>query len=174
MENTLTLAFEQETPKLRGFIGKRVADSSDVEDILQDVFYELIEADRLMKPIEQVGAWLFQVARNRIVDLFRRKKTESLDDETLLLRERYLPSPDDGPDALYARAVLMDEIEAALKELPPNQREVFVLHEVEGQSFKEISAATGVSVNTLLSRKRYAVIYLRERLEAIYKEFTKG
>ncbi len=173
MENALTLAFENETPKLRGFIGKRVADSSDVEDILQDVFYELIEADRLMKPIEQVGAWLFQVARNRIVDLFRRKKTESFDDETLLL-ERYLPSPDDGPDALYARTVLMDEIEAALGELPANQREVFVAHEVEGQSFKEISAATGVSVNTLLSRKRYAVVYLRERLEAIYKEFTKG
>ena len=173
MENVLTLAFEQEAPKLRGFIGKRVADSSDVEDILQDVFYELIEADRLMKPIEQVGAWLFQVARNRIVDLFRRKKTESLDDETLLL-ERYLPSPEDGPDALYARTVMMDEIEAALAELPANQREVFVAHEVEGQSFKVISAATGVSVNTLLSRKRYAVIYLRERLEAIYKEFTKG
>ena len=154
-------------------------DPSDAEDILQDVFYELVEAYRLMKPVQQVTAWLFQVARNRITDMFRRKgRTTSqnepvalaADGETLLLEE-LLPSPDGGPEAAYVRSVLAEELEVALDELPDEQREVFIAHELMGYSFKELSASAGVSVNTLLSRKRYAVLYLRERLQAIYDEF---
>ena len=121
-----------------------------------------------MKPVEKIGGWLFQVARNHITDLFRKKKPLPLDEPMLL------PSPDAGPEALYARAVLLEEIEAALDELPSNQREVFVAHEIEGRSFAEIAQATGVSVNTLLSRKHYAVLHLRGRLESIYEEFLKG
>jgi RNA polymerase sigma factor (sigma-70 family) len=166
--------FEREKPRLRNFIRKRVADQRDVEDILQEVFYELIEAYRLMKPVEQVTSWLFRVARNRITDLFRsnqRKATSSGED---LNWEDLLPSPDAGPDAAYARSILAEELDAALEELPDSQREVFIAHEVMGYSFKEIAAQTGASVNTLLSRKRYAVLHLRERLQAIYDDFTKG
>ena len=165
-------AFERDESRLRGFIRKRVLDTSDAEDVLQDVFYELIEAYRLMKPMEHTTAWMFRVARNRIVDLFRRKKAVSLnesvgeDDEGLML-EDLLPSPDAGPEAIYARGVLLETIEEAMEELPENQREVFVAHELMGKSFKELSDETGTSVNTLLSRKRYAVLYLRERLQAI-------
>jgi RNA polymerase sigma factor (sigma-70 family) len=172
---------ERDQPRLRNFIRSRVPDPRDAEDILQEVFYELVEANRLLMPIEHVTGWLFRVARNRITDLFRKKKPESLsaaisdgDNEGDFLQlEDLLPSPDAGPDALYARSVLLDELEFALEELPKEQREVFVGHELEGRSFKQMSAETGVGVNTLLARKRYAVLYLRERLRGIYDEFTK-
>jgi len=171
----------QEQSRLRNFIRRRVPDPRDAEDILQEVFYELVEANRLLMPIEHVTGWLFRVARNRITDLFRKKKPESLsdavtasDEEEPLLLEDLLPSPDAGPDAFYARSVLLDELEDALDELPDEQREVFVGHEIEGRSFKEMSAESGVSVNTLLSRKRYAVLHLRERLRSIYDESTKA
>jgi len=174
----ITEVVEREQSRLRNFIRRRVPDPRDVEDILQDVFYELVEANRLLMPIEHVTGWLFRVARNRIIDLFRKKKPDSLsdqaaaDDEGEVLRlEDLLPSPDAGPDALYMRSVLLDELELALDELPAEQREVFVAHELEGRSFKEMSTETGVSVNTLLARKRYAVLHLRERLQQIYDEF---
>jgi len=167
--------------RLRNFIRRRVPDPSDVEDIVQDVFYKLVEANRLLMPIDHVTGWLFRVARNRITDLFRKKKPglfsdAALEDEDgeLLQIEDLLPSPDAGPEALYVRNVLLDELELALDELPGEQREVFIAHELEGRSFKEIAAETGVSVNTLLSRKRYAVLHLRERLQSIYDEFTKA
>jgi RNA polymerase sigma factor (sigma-70 family) len=169
----------EERFRLRNFIRKRVPDPSDVEDILQEVFYELVEANRLLMPIDHVTGWLFRVARNRITDLFRKKKPEPFSDAVVenedgkLLRiEDLLPSPDAGPEAVYVRNVLLDELELALDELPSEQREVFVAHELEGRSFKELSAESGVNVNTLLSRKRYAVLHLRERLQSIYDEFT--
>jgi RNA polymerase sigma factor (sigma-70 family) len=172
---------KREESRLRKFIRRRVPDPRDAEDILQDVFYELVEANRLLMPIEHVTGWMFRVARNRITDLFRKKKPESLSERSvagegdeLLRLEELLPSPDAGPEALYARNVLLEEFELALEELPEEQRKVFVAHELEGHSFKEIAAETGVSVNTLLSRKRYAVLHLRERLQNIYDEFTKG
>jgi RNA polymerase sigma factor (sigma-70 family) len=179
-DRRITEAVKQEQSRLRNFIRRRVPDPRDAEDILQEVFSELVEANRLLVPIEHVTGWLFRVARNRITDLFRKKRPESLsdavaiaDDESLTL-EDLLPSPDAGPDALYARSVLLEELEEALDELPEEQREVFVGHEIEGRSFKEMSAESGVSVNTLLSRKRYAVLHLRERLRAIHDEFTKA
>jgi RNA polymerase sigma factor (sigma-70 family) len=166
--------------RLRNFIRRRVPDPSDAEDIVQEVFYELVEANRLLMPIEHVTGWLFRVARNRITDLFRKKKPETFsgaavegEDGELLQIEDLLPSPDAGPEALYFRNVLLDELEIALGELPREQREVFVAHELEGRSFKELSAKSGVSVNTLLSRKRYAVLHLRERLQSIHDEFMK-
>ena len=172
---------KREQSRLLNFIRRRVPDPLDAEDILQEVFYELVEANRLLMPIEHVTGWLFRVARNRITDLFRKKKPERFsdaavanDDEELLRLEDLLPSPDAGPDALYARSVLLDELEFALDELPDEQREVFVGHEFEGRSFKEMAAETGVSVNTLLSRKRYAVLHLRERLQSIHDEFKKA
>jgi RNA polymerase sigma factor (sigma-70 family) len=171
---------KREQARLRNFIRRRVPDPGDAEDILQDVFYELVEANRLLMPIEHVTGWLFRVARNRITDLFRKKKPEPFSDaavagqdDELLRLEDLLPSPDAGPDALYARGVLVEELALAVDELPEEQRDVFVAHEVEGRSFKEIAAETGVNVNTLLSRKRYAVLHLRERLQSIYDEFTK-
>src|SRR5580704_3458426 len=174
-----------EGARLRTFIRRRVPDPAAAEDLLQEVFYELVEANRLLMPIEHVTGWLFRVARNRITDLFRKKKPESFsdtavasndDDEDgeLLGFEDLLPSPDAGPEALYARNLLLEELESAVDELPPEQREVFVAHELEGRSFKEIAAQTGVGVSTLLSRKRYAVLHLRERLQNIYDEFTKA
>jgi len=172
---------DREQSRLRNFIRRRVPDPRDAEDILQDVFYELVEANRLLMPIDHVTGWLFRVARNRITDLFRRKKPESLGDAIVagedgerLQLEDLLPSPDDGPDAIYARGVLLEALELAVEELPAEQRGVFVAHELEGRSFKDMAAETGVSVNTLLSRKRYAVLHLRERLQAVYDEFTKG
>jgi RNA polymerase sigma factor (sigma-70 family) len=175
-DERITEAVAREQPRLRSFIRRRVADPGDAEDILQDVFYELVAAYRLMQPVEQVGAWLFRVARNRIIDLFRKRTREAraTDSEEMLRWEELLPSPDAGPDALFARGVLMDELDAALDELPQEQREVFVAHEIEGRSFKELAAETGLSVNTLLSRKHYAVLHLRKRLQAIYDEFTKA
>jgi len=157
-----------------------VPDPSDAEDIVQEVFYELVEANRLLMPIEHVTGWLFRVARNRITDLFRKKKPETFSDAAVegeggevLQIEDLLPSPDAGPEALYVRNVLFDELELALDELPKEQRKVFVAHELEGRSFKQMAAETGVSVNTLLSRKRYAVLHLRERLQSTYDEFMK-
>ncbi len=183
-DHLIALAMEKEESRLRGYIRNHIADRSLTEDILQEVFCELIEAYRMMKPIEQVGAWMFRVARNRIVDLFRRRqtdsKTDSLSDEVYghedgesVPLEDLLPSPDEGPEAAYARAVLLEELEEALDELPEEQRAVFVAHELEGKSFKELAAETGVGVNTLLSRKRYAVLHLRDRLQSIYEEFGK-
>jgi len=170
----------REQARLRNFIRRRVPDASDAEDILQDVFYELVEAYRLMQPIEQVSAWLFRVARNRITDLFRKKKPEALadqafemDDGERFLLEDLLPSSDGGPEAAYARSVLLEELQTALAELPEEQREVFVAHEIDGRSFKELAAESGLSVNTLLSRKHYAVVHLRERLQGIYDEFNQ-
>ncbi len=181
-DQRISEAIDREGSRLRNFIRRRVADREDAEDVLQDVFYELVEAYRLMKPVEQVTAWLFRVARNRITDLFRRKSREALRSQppavtgtggTLQL-EDLLPSPDAGPDAAFTRSVLLEELDAALDELPDEQREVFIAHELMGYSFKELAAETGVSVNTLLSRKHYAVLYLRERLQAIHDEFTKA
>ena len=168
----------KERPRLRGFIRRRLRGEADVEDVLQDVFFRLVEANRLFMPIEHVTGWLYRVARNRITDLLRRRIPESLDDEAfegedsegIRLGDR-LPSPEAGPDAAYARRVLLDELKRALEELPEEQREVFVAHELEGRSFAELSAETGVNVNTLLSRKRYAVLRLRERLRNIHDEF---
>jgi RNA polymerase sigma factor (sigma-70 family) len=172
---------EREQSRLQNFIRRRVPDPRDAEDILQEVFYELVEANRLLMPIEHVTGWLFRVARNRITDLFRKKKPESFsdaavadDEEELLRLEDLLPSPSAGPDALYARSVLLEELEFALGELPAEQREVFLAHELEGRSFKDMAAESGVSINTLLARKRYAVLHLREQLRSIYDEFTKA
>jgi len=172
---------EQEQSRLRRFIRRRVPDTSDAEDILQEVFYELVEANRLLMPIEHVTGWLFRVARNRITDLFRQRRPEPFGDavgadgeEEPGRLEDLLPSADAGPDALYARRVLLEEMEAALDELPAEQREVFVGHELDGRSFKQMAAESGASVSTLLSRKRYAVLHLRKRLRRINEEYTKG
>jgi RNA polymerase sigma factor (sigma-70 family) len=180
-DQRISEAVKREQSRLRNFIRRRVPDTRDAEDILQDVFYKLVEANRLLMPIEHVTGWLFRVARNRIIDFFRKQRPESFSDvavedagDELLQLEDLLPSPDAGPEALYARNVLLDEMELAIDELPAEQREVFVAHELEGRSFAEIAAETGVNVNTLLSRKRYAVLHLRERLQGIYDEFTKG
>jgi RNA polymerase sigma factor (sigma-70 family) len=178
-QDRISQVFTREQSRLRHFIRRRVPDPRDAEDILQDVFYELVEANRMLMPIDHVTGWLFRVARNRITDLFRKKKPVSLSDsvtdhEERLQLEDLLPSPDAGPEALYARNVLLDELELAIAELPEEQREVFVAHELEGRSFKEMAAESGVSVNTLLSRKRYAVLHLRARLQSIYDEFTKA
>jgi RNA polymerase sigma factor (sigma-70 family) len=170
----------REQARLRNFIRRRVPDPRDAEDILQDVFVALVEANRLLMPIEHVTGWLFRVARNRTTDLLRKKRPESFDqlavrdgDDELLGLEDLLPSPAAGPEALYARGVLLAALESAVDELPEEQRRVFVAHELEGRSFKEMAAETGVSVNTLLSRKRYAVRHLRERLQGVYDEISK-
>ncbi len=180
-DQQISEAISREQSRLRNFIRKRVADQGDAEDILQDVFYELVELYRMMKPVEQVTAWMFRVARNRITDLFRRKKREGLRNEPAVTEdgevrwlEELLPSPDAGPEAAYARSVLSEELDDALDELPEEQREVFVAHELMGYSFKELALQSGVSVNTLLSRKHYAVLHLRQRLQAIYDEYRKA
>jgi RNA polymerase sigma factor (sigma-70 family) len=180
-DDRISEAIDRDKTRLRNFIRRRVADPSDAEDILQEVFYELVEAYRLMKPIEQVGACLLRVARNRITDLFRKRKPEASTNDPVaeeegefLTLEDLLPSRDAGPEAAYARTVLLAELEDALEDLPDGQREVFLAHEIEGRSFKDLAAETGLSVNTLLSRKHYAVIHLRERLRAVYDEFTKA
>ncbi len=179
-DRQITQVVAEQRTRLRNFIRRRVPDPADAEDMVQEVFYELVEANRLLMPIEHVTGWLFRVARNRITDLFRKKKPVASSDAAIedeggeLLRiEDLLPSPDAGPEALYFRNVLLDELELALEELPREQREVFVAHEIEGRSFKELSAKSGVGVNTLLSRKRYAVLHLRERLQSIYDELGK-
>jgi len=154
----------REWSRLRSFIRGRVPDARDAEDILQDVFYAFVEANRLLMPIEHVTGWLFRVARNRITDLFRERTPEMLQVDDLL------PSPDAGPEAEYARAVMLEALEDAIAELPAEQRDVFIAHELDGRSFKEMAAASGVGINTLLSRKRYAVLRLRERLRRIYDD----
>jgi RNA polymerase sigma factor (sigma-70 family) len=172
---------KREQSRLRNFIRRRVPDPGDAEDVLQDVFYRLVEANRLLMPIEHVTGWLFQVARNRITDLFRKKEPENFSDLDTVddqgepaSFEDLLPSPDAGPEALYLRNVLLDELETALEELPEEQREIFEAHEFQGRSFKELAEDTGMSINTLLARKRYAVLHLRERLQRVYDEFMKG
>jgi RNA polymerase sigma factor (sigma-70 family) len=168
---------QRERRRLFQFIRKRVDDEGDAEDILQDVFYEFTQAYRLMKPIEQVGAWLYRVARNRIVDRFRKGNREGNAEIPLTANEAHalpledlLPSAEAGPEALYARSILLRELDEALEELPKAQRDVFIANEVEGRSFKQLAEDTGVSINTLLARKRYAVLHLRRRLRAIYRE----
>lgn len=180
-DQQISETIETEREKLRNFIRRRVPDSADVEDILQDVFYRLVEANRLLMPIDHLTGWLFRVTRNRIADLFRRRRTENFtmtgvvsDNDERMKLEELLPSSDAGPESLYLRSLLVEELEAAIEELPDDQRDVFVAHELEGRSFKQIAAATGVGMNTLLSRKRYAVLHLRERLADIYNEFTKA
>jgi RNA polymerase sigma factor (sigma-70 family) len=179
-DQLIAQAIEKDGSRLRSYIRRRVVDQDSTEDILQEVFFELIEAYRLVKPIEQVSAWLFRVAKNRIIDSFRKRKLVSLseaaygdDDDTAVPLEDLLPSPESSPEAAYARGVLLDELDEALAELPEEQRSVFIAHEWEGYTFKELAAETGVSVNTLLSRKRYAVLHLRQRLRSIYDEFVK-
>lgn len=179
-DSEITATVLRERTRLGGFIRRRVADAGEAEDILQDVFHEFVQAYRLPEPIEQVSAWLFRVARNRIIDRFRKKKEEPLaepadiDDldaaESAWRLDLALPSSEDGPEAAYLRSVLLDTLQQALEELPENQREVFVAHELDGISFKEMAAASGTSLNTLLARKRYAVLHLRKRLQAIYDE----
>jgi RNA polymerase sigma factor (sigma-70 family) len=170
----------EQRARLRNFIRRRVPDPADAEDIVQEVFYELVEANRLLMPIEHVTGWLYRVARNRIIDLFRKKKPERFSDAAtenedgeILQVEDLLPSPEAGPEALYMRGVLLDELELAIEALPDEQREVFIAHEIDGRSFKELSAETGIGMSTLLSRKRYAILHLRERLQNIYNEFVK-
>jgi RNA polymerase sigma factor (sigma-70 family) len=171
----------RESGRLERFIRRRVADVADAEDILQDVLSEFVEASRLVRPIEQAGAWLFRVARNRIVDLFRRRRRHvsisepvGVSDDQPVLFEDLLPGREGGPEAAYARQVLIGQIEAAIDELPAEQRFVFVAHELEGRSFKALANETGESVNTLLSRKHNAVRRLRRRLEAIHAMFQEG
>ncbi len=179
-DRRISAAVRQERVRLRNFIRRRVADEADAEDILQDVFYEFVQAYRLMKPIEQAGGWLFRVARNRIIDLYRKRKHDPLREPPALAEggeplnlQDLLPSPESGPEAAFARSLLLAELEDALEELPDEQREVFIAHEIEGRSFRQLAAATGRSVNTLLSRKHYAVLHLRRRLQAIHDEFAK-
>jgi RNA polymerase sigma factor (sigma-70 family) len=178
-DREITEIIAEERSRLRNFIRRRVPDPADAEDIVQEVFSELVEANRLLMPIEHVTGWLFRVARNRITDLFRKTKPETFsdaavesEDDDVLRIEDLLPSPEAGPEALYARSVLLHELEAALAELPAEQRAVFIAHELEGRSFKELAAESGVNVNTLLSRKRYAVLHLRTRLQNIHDEFA--
>jgi len=181
-DRQISAIIAEERPRLRNFIRRRVPDPADVEDIVQDVFFKLVEANRLLMPIDHVTGWLFRVARNRITDLFRKRREvafsdTSVEDEDgeLLGIEDLLPSPVDrlgaGPEALYVRSVMLEELELAIDELPGDQRAVFIAHELEGRSFKELSAESGINVNTLLSRKRYAVLHLRKRLQKIYDEF---
>lgn len=182
LDQRITDTIGHEQARLRSFIRRRVPDPADVEDVLQDVFCELVEAYQLMVPIREVSAWLFRVARNRITDLFRRRKpvrfadqpARENDEGEVFGLEDLLPAPDASPEASYARTLLLEELEDALDELPREQREVFIAHEIEGRSFKELAAASGVSVNTLLSRKHYAVLHLRERLRQIYEEYRGG
>jgi RNA polymerase sigma factor (sigma-70 family) len=175
----ITSVVERERGRLRSFILRRVRDAAEAEDVLQEALYELVAAYRLMQPIEQAGAWLMRVARNRIIDRFRKRQPELLGDlaaggeEGEAALERVFPVVEDGPDALLIRELLMEELERALQELPAEQREVFVAQELEGASFKELSARWGVGINTLLSRKRYAVLRLRERLRAEYEEWLR-
>lgn len=179
-DRRISTVLKDEGARLRNFIRKRVADEADAEDILQEVFYEFVQTYRLMKPIEQAGAWLFRVARNRIIDRFRKRRRDPLQSEPLLdedgerlALEDLLPSPDAGPEAVYMRGLLLEELGNAIDELPEEQRNVFVAHEMEGRSFKDMAAETGISINTLLARKRYAVLHLRRRLQSIYNEFSK-
>lgn len=174
----ITETFTRERRRLGSFIRQRVPDPGEAEDILQDVFFEFVEAYRLPEPIEQVGAWLFRVARNRIIDRFRKRREEPLpqaregDEADEHWLEQALPAIDGGPEAAYLRAMLLEAMSAALEELPASQRDVFIAHEVDGRSFKEMAADSGVSINTLLGQKRSAVLHLRARLQTFYDELS--
>ncbi len=180
-DREIAATIRRERGRLLAFIRGRVLDANEAEDILQEAFYELVAAYRLMEPVGQVGAWLMRVARNRIIDRFRKKKPELLadqpvqagEDEEPLGLEDLLPSPEEGPEAAAFRELLLERLESALQELPREQRDVFIAQELEGASFKELSARWGVGVNTLLSRKRYAILHLRRRLQAAYAEWTE-
>jgi RNA polymerase sigma factor (sigma-70 family) len=179
-DSEIASVVRRERGRLLAFIRKRVADAAEAEDVLQEALYELVAAYRLMQPIEQVGAWLTRVARNRIIDRFRKRRPQLLgdiaseDEEESSALERLLPAvDDDGPDAALVRELLLEELERALAELPAEQREVFIAHELEGASFKDLSARWGVGINTLLSRKRYAVLHLRDSLRAAYEEWLR-
>ncbi|WP_174543250.1 RNA polymerase sigma factor [Paraburkholderia monticola] len=177
-DSDITATVVRERTRLVNFIRRRIRDPDDAEDILQDVFQDFVQAYRLPAPIEQASAWLFRAARNRIIDRFRKKKEQPLtdlsdgeDDASSEYRlDLALPAHDAGPEALYARALLLKALQDALDELSPNQREVFIAHELEGRAFKDMAAQSGVALNTLLARKRYAVLHLRARLQAIYDE----
>jgi RNA polymerase sigma factor (sigma-70 family) len=180
-ERRLTEAVRRESGRLRNFIRARVPNEADVEDLLRDVVSELVAYDALIEPVRQVGAWLFRVARNRLVDRYRRQEPQTLPlapgddaDRPGVFLEEWLPSPDAGPEAAFARGLLLDELAAALEELAPEQRDVFVAHQLEGRSFKELARETGLSVNTLLARKHYAVRHLRNRLRAIYEDYVNS
>jgi len=178
-DREISATVRRERGRLLAFIRRRVLDAAEAEDVLQEALYELVAAHRLMQPVEQAGAWLMRVARNRIIDRFRKKKPELLADQGIELEdgedvgelEDLLPSPDDGPDAVAMRQLLLEHIEAALDELPSEQRDVFIAQELEGASFKELSARWNVGVSTLLSRKRYAILYLRQRLRSVYAQW---
>ena len=178
-DSEIASVVRRERGRLLAFIRKRVADAGEAEDVLQEAFYELVAAYRLMQPIEQVGAWLVRVARNRIIDRFRKRRPQLLGDiaadeeEADSALDRLLPPVEDGPDAALVRELLLEELEQALAGLPVEQREVFVAHELEGASFKELSARWSVGINTLLSRKRYAVLRLREKLKEAYEEWLQ-
>jgi RNA polymerase sigma factor (sigma-70 family) len=180
-DREIAATVRRERGRLLAFIRRRVLDAAEAEDVLQEALYELVAAHRLMQPVEQAGAWLMRVARNRIIDRFRKKKPELLADQGMEFDpdeevgglEDLLPSPDDGPDAEAIRALLLERIEAALDELPREQRDVFIAQELEGASFKELAARWNVTVSALLSRKRYAVLYLRKRLQAAYDEWLE-
>lgn len=179
-DRRISSVVKDESARLRNFIRRRVTDEADAEDILQEVFYEFVQTYRLMKPIEQAGAWLFRVARNRIIDRFRKRRNDPLqnapapaEDEERFSLDDLLPSPDAGPEAIYARTLMIDALENAIDELPAEQRDVFIAHEIQGRSFKNMAAESGTSINTLLARKRYAVQSLRKRLKSIYDEFSR-
>jgi RNA polymerase sigma factor (sigma-70 family) len=175
---SLTETISREQARLGRFIRRRVADSGEAEDILQDVFFEFVETYRLPEPVEQVGAWLFRVARNRIIDRFRKKRetplplSAEMDDDEARWLEQVLPASDGDPEAAYARSLILDAIARALGDLPPRQRDIFIAHELDGRSFKEMSADSGVALNTLLGWKRQAVLQLRARLQPLYDEMS--
>jgi RNA polymerase sigma factor (sigma-70 family) len=180
-DREISATVRRERGRLLAFIRRRVLDAAEAEDVLQEALYELVAAHRLMQPVEQAGAWLMRVARNRIIDRFRKKKPELLADQGVELDEDddvggledLLPSPDEGPEAMAVRELMLARIETALAELPREQREVFVAQELEGASFKELAAKWNVGVNTLLSRKRYAILHLRQRLQAAYDDWLE-
>ncbi len=182
-DREISATVRRERGRLLAFIRRRVLDAAEAEDVLQEALYELVAAHRLMQPVEQAGAWLMRVARNRIIDRFRKKKPELLADQGAELEDAdelgfgeladLLPSPEDGPDAIAIRELMLERIEAALEELPAEQRDVFVAQELEGASFKELAARWNVGVSTLLSRKRYAILHLRKRLQASYEEWLE-
>lgn len=179
-DRRISSVVKDESARLRNFIRRRVTDEADAEDILQEVFYEFVQTYRLMKPIEQAGAWLFRVARNRIIDRFRKRRNDPLENaptpgenEERFSLDDLLPSPSAGPEAIYARTLMIDALQDAIDELPAEQRDVFIAHEIEGRSFKDMAAESGISINTLLARKRYALQSLRKRLKSIYDEFSR-
>jgi RNA polymerase sigma factor (sigma-70 family) len=174
-QERITETIAEEGSRLRNFIRKWVRNEADVEDLLQEVFAELIEARKLLMPIDYVTGWLFQVARNRVIDSFRKQRPESFRAAAVESEdgELLLPSPDAGPEAALLRSRLLEELKSALALLPEEQRAVFVGHALEGRSFREMAEESGLSVNTLLARKRYAVLALRRRLQRVHDEWIR-